>query len=356
MRRRCRNVSIHATLAGGDRSLGILPSCPVRFYPRHPRGWRQRGSLTKKPNATRFYPRHPRGWRPKAPIFPKPRNQVSIHATLAGGDWTVCAASSRPKSFLSTPPSRVATRTDAGRPQVAEVSIHATLAGGDKAGSEADFTEWVVSIHATLAGGDVPEVDEDAEPITFLSTPPSRVATVAFTAVARLNSVSIHATLAGGDDYAQLKASYDERFYPRHPRGWRQLSGSGSSSFFAFLSTPPSRVATAKVYKNVQCLLRKKEKIICKIKNNLKHPPHIPIATSKKCTACPKTSDGIGAKLLGKVCLLSPRTGAATQAAHHPEQIRGGGQGAPRGFCSGCQAGKSAGCRFRGQSARPARL
>ena len=145
-------------------------------------------------------------------------------------------------------------------------------------------------------------------------------------------------------------------FYPRHPRGWRPHECGISDGKQPFLSTPPSRVATAKVYKNVQCLLRKREKIICKIKNNLKHPPHIPIATSKKCTACPKMSDGIGAKLLGKVCLLSPRTGAATQAAHHPEQIRGGGQGAPRGFCSGCQAGKSAGCRFRGQSARPARL
>ena len=168
----------------------------------------------------------------------------------------------------------------------------------------------------------------------FLSTPPSRVATHFIKLNSVIANVSIHATLAGGD---------------QHPaERWGFL--------FMFLSTPPSRVATAKVYKNVQCLLRKKEKIICKIKNNLKHPPHIPIATSKKCTACPKTSDGIGAKLLGKVCLLPPRTGAATQTAHHPEQIRGGGQGAPRGFCSGCQAGKSAGCRFRGQSARPARL
>ena len=174
------------------------------------------------------------------------------------------------------------------------------------------LVQSLVSIHATLAGGDV-----------FFAA-----------GFAAVFLVSIHATLAGGDD----------------------LLDPVVFTLPSFLSTPPSRVATAKVYKNVQCLLRKREKIICKIKNNLKHPPHIPIATSKKCTACPKTSDGIGAKLLGKVCLLPPRTGAATQAAHHPEQIRGGGQGAPRGFCSGCQAGKSAGCRFRGQSARPARL
>ena len=191
-----------------------------------------------------------------------------------------------------------------------------------------------VSIHATLAGGDCSISTYTATAIWFLSTPPSRVATTSTETV-----IILHGS-----------------FYPRHPRGWRHVTILASTASGMFLSTPPSRVATAKVYKNVQCLLRKREKIICKIKNNLKHPPHIPIATSKKCTACPKTSDGIGAKLLGKVCLLSPRTGAATQAAHHPEQIRGGGQGAPRGFCSGCQAGKSAGCRFRGQSARPARL
>ncbi len=281
-----------------------------------------------------FYPRHPRGWRRAEPDCPAACKRVSIHATLAGGDgffgafgvsdkgfyprhprgWRQYAdrARSGKTEFLSTPPSRVATAAfNVFIPQ-GHVSIHATLAGGDPRRQRQQGQHGSVSIHATLAGGDL-------KPGGGIS----------------LSNVSIHATLAGGDPACQIQR-------PDHLQ--------------AFLSTPPSRVATAKVYKNVQCLLRKREKIICKIKNNLKHPPHIPIATSKKCTACPKTSDGIGAKLLGKVCLLSPRTGAATQAAHHPEQIRGGGQGAPRGFCSGCQAGKSAGCRFRGQSARPARL
>ena len=190
----------------------------------------------------------------------------------------------------------------------------------------------------------------------FLSTPPSRVATCTGIILIVPKLVSIHATLAGGDCIG-YRGMPGKRLFLSTPPSRVATAGFGLVCHQRwFLSTPPSRVATAKVYKNVQCLLRKREKIICKIKNNLKHPPHIPIATSKKCTACPKMSDGIGAKLLGKVCLLPPRTGAATQAAHHPEQIRGGGQGAPRGFCSGCQAGKSAGCRFRGQSARPARL
>ena len=213
-----------------------------------------------------------------------------------------------------------------------------------------------VSIHATLAGGDLLYAVDKLRLLMFLSTPPSRVAHYAAAEPPKerafLSTPPSRVATSGRAAYRRP----EHCFYPRHPRGWRQRPVRHLGGNKMFLSTPPSRVATAKVYKNVQCLLRKKEKIICKIKNNLKHPPHIPIATSKKCTACPKMSDGIGAKLLGKVCLLSPRTGAATQAAHHPEQIRGGGQGAPRGFCSGCQAGKSAGCRFRGQSARPARL
>lgn len=55
---------------------------------------------------------------------------------------------------------------------------------------------------------------------------------------------SIHAALAGGDSIE----AYDD------------------NNSRVFLSTPPSRVATAKVYKNVQCLLRKREKLSVKSK------------------------------------------------------------------------------------------
>ena len=58
--------------------------------------------------------------------------------------------------------------------------------------------------------------------ITFLSTPPSRVATIAGLIVNADFDVSIHATLAGGDGKAALKLA----------------------RIIRFLSTPPSRVAT----------------------------------------------------------------------------------------------------------------
>ena len=146
---------------------------------------------------------------------------VSIHATLAGGDkcetiffWAVL------------------------------VSIHATLAGGD-CRWDSSYTVphrfyprhprgWrhrficnscsagIVSIHATLAGGDACAVWVSFSCSMFLSTPPSRVATV---------REALADFLAGS-------------FYPRHPRGWRPTF---PYCFFRpgmFLSTPPSRVAT----------------------------------------------------------------------------------------------------------------
>ena len=56
-----------------------------------------------------------------------------------------------------------------------------------------------VSIHATLAGGDVQVIFFVLHVVVFLSTPPSRVA-----------------TLLLASDISRI-----EGFYPRHPRGWR---------------------------------------------------------------------------------------------------------------------------------------
>ena len=103
------HVSIHATLAGGDASNKCFRAKNESFYPRHPRGWRRYsreegkaymmvsihatlagGDHTLKQTATAnfcFYPRHPRGWRQTY----KSDNYQAI-------------------MFLSTPPSRVATR------------------------------------------------------------------------------------------------------------------------------------------------------------------------------------------------------------------------------------------------------
>ena len=59
------------------------------------------------------------------------------------------------------------------------ISIHATLAGGD--GDWLDtWDSGDISIHATLAGGDGQYHDGQRVQPRFLSTPPSRVATLYF--------------------------------------------------------------------------------------------------------------------------------------------------------------------------------
>ena len=214
-------VSIHATLAGGDAQTAPSLRLTTCFYPRHPRGWRRvhfdpaarrelvsihatlaggdTRTIWQRTRPRSFYPRHPRGWRPKIP----------------------CMATSG-ALFLSTPPSRVATRCWSCIWRGEPVSIHATLAGGDPGRSGARPAKPCVSIHATLAGGDILSAwfmlpyrqflstppSRVATTVryggagnikTFLSTPPSRVATTQTRHCTAHRTVSIHATLAGGD-------------------------------------------------------------------------------------------------------------------------------------------------------------
>ena len=81
------DVSIHATLAGGDRMRNRVRCWMHSFYPRHPRGWRPGVCLPGLLVFKCFYPRHPRGWRQDIDTDMEDHiYDVSIHATLAGGD------------------------------------------------------------------------------------------------------------------------------------------------------------------------------------------------------------------------------------------------------------------------------
>ena len=216
---------------------------------------------------------------------------VSIHATLAGGDFGLSFCDSIKKMFLSTPPSRVATSIKDFYWWCVHVSIHATLAGGDHRLSHRLLKLLVVSIHATLAGGDhaafVPTRSTMSVSIhaTLAGGDLSKQISDGF-----CNTVSIHATLAGGDnrmlerlielleflstppsrvatnpaflnnlEYSCFYPRHPRgwrrwivkelgrgklRFYPRHPRGWRLADALFARAIMRFLSTPPSRVAT----------------------------------------------------------------------------------------------------------------
>ena len=148
-------VSIHATLAGGDGYKMHRQLPHLRFYPRHPRGWRPllRCLRLKRPvflstppsrvatwvsideceRELCFYPRHPRGWRPRSFSLRCTPSEVSIHATLAGGDVLRAAGANAGRRFYPRHPRgwRPALRACPGASP--RVSIHATLAGGDRA-------------------------------------------------------------------------------------------------------------------------------------------------------------------------------------------------------------------------------
>ena len=147
------------------------------------------------------------------------------------------------RKFLSTPPSRVATCSQKRWPSLIMCFYPRHPRGWRPGQCRRSGGGRCVSIHATLAGGDAGTTLPEKAPTRFLSTPPSRVATLCSRSGSSLNfsfyprhprgwrleqavhnqadGVSIHATLAGGDFSADRPRYANKRFYPRHPRGWR---------------------------------------------------------------------------------------------------------------------------------------
>ena len=124
-------ISIHASLAGGDRLAPSTISGYRHFNPRLPRGRRQ-GCAT---NFFRLI-------------------VISIHASLAGGDLSPAMGNRYYKRFQSTPPSREATE------YVVE-SVRAYLFQSTPPSREATFTSLKCLVR-----------------FLFQSTPPSREATI----------------------------------------------------------------------------------------------------------------------------------------------------------------------------------
>ena len=146
-----------------------------------------------------FYPRHPRGWRRVCACAGRGKESVSIHATLAGGDRIEGKEKWTTRMFLSTPPSRVATRS--------------------------------------------PLCNSAIYP-SFLSTPPSRVATYVRILIAKMWRCFYPRHPRGWRRHSHSHQPMRQGFYPRHPRGWRRTWGFAFVTTKKFLSTPPSRVAT----------------------------------------------------------------------------------------------------------------
>ena len=152
-----RLISIHALREEGDAVSCSLVLMPCYFYPRPPRGGRQR----VHPNGSRaahFYPRPPRGGRleeqvennstdvflstPSARratlcrLRRRPTMSISIHALREEGDPLQQRFCRRAFEFLSTPSARRATRPQRQPARGYPISIHALREEGDSKNGE----------------------------------------------------------------------------------------------------------------------------------------------------------------------------------------------------------------------------
>ena len=137
-----------------------------------------------------FNPRLPCGRRPASYTSMHLITEISIHASLAGGDII---------SLALFP--------------IAIISIHASLAGGDLA-ADLHIYAAAISIHASLAGGDECALRLPSMTISFQSTPPLREAT------------STICSTAAGTFYFNPRLPCGRRrlLVRRHLRGWHYFN------------------------------------------------------------------------------------------------------------------------------------
>ena len=219
---RSETVSIHASLAGGDHCRKEKSWSGSRFNPRLPRGRRPPRHQEAKETSRGFNPRLPRGRRPPFPPLNVPLGAVSIHASLAGGDSPPPAFATAEKCFNPRLPRgrRLLRRRSSARParfQSTPPSREATWCASGRCGFRGGF-------NPRLPRGRRPQMTVGVIPHPmFQSTPPSREATV-FAMAARCALCS---------------------FNPRLPRGRRRATATADGRGQGFQSTPPSREATS---------------------------------------------------------------------------------------------------------------
>ena len=198
--------------------------------------------------ATNFYPRPPRGGRPT--------KQVVRSAGIR---------------FLSTPSARRATQVDQDNQPVIPISIHALREEGDV--DDAETSELLFNFYPRPPrGGRQHEVPTLMIGVIFLSTPSARRATVGIQCRGLQTAISIHALREEGDGSWPIRRNTFHRFlstpsarrathgrcrrhsakqdfYPRPPRGGRQVCSSPTTySMTYFYPRPPRggrRVACA---------------------------------------------------------------------------------------------------------------
>ena len=169
-----------------------------------------------------FYPRSPRGERPQALDGLLVPEGISIHAPREGSDWCRRQKSSPLWHFYPR------------SPRGERLPRHGAL-----------VVVIQISIHAPREGSDAEAIKKSGyEAAVFLSTLPARGATPTLARTSTTAPISIHAPREGSDSPREPSSPPPRNFYPRSPRGERQIKDSDEYKALKFLSTLPARGAT----------------------------------------------------------------------------------------------------------------
>ena len=221
-RQRQECISIHALREEGDR----------RFRPQRTR-------------SAYFYPRPPRGGRQKEHGFFHRYFSISIHALREEGDPRVDGAERHRRYFYPRPP-RGGRRAPHGDPTAPQkfLSTPSARRATDQDGRIVGIDK--ISIHALREEGDCPAITVSATLPYFYPRPPRGGRLDSSSNVYGWVDISIHALREEGDLRPAPQPAYRSHFYPRPPRGGRRTNVEDAEIENEFLSTSSARRATAK--------------------------------------------------------------------------------------------------------------
>ena len=145
--------------------------------------------------------------------------------------------------FLPAPSARRATLSITQQPASINISIHALREEGDHLADNARRGR-LISIHALREEGDLRGVLSAPSALHFYPRPPRGGRQLCPALFPDVMGISIHALREEGDSGWKPRPPLRCNFYPRPPRGGRPPAGVLARWSIRFLSTPSARRAT----------------------------------------------------------------------------------------------------------------
>ncbi len=158
------------------------------------------------------------------------------------------------KEFLSTPSARRATTAQMIDPELVQF-LSTPSARRATLRQAFQVQKYYISIHALREEGDCRRFRIHWCSQPFLSTPSARRATYLPPSSLMHCAISIHALREEGDMLCRSANSATLNFYPRPPRGGRQIFARQNNLRVVFLSTPSARRATHFCFGGPHCVV-----------------------------------------------------------------------------------------------------